>query len=267
MYSSSNALNAAPDLQSTLLLLKRSRVCAAIKLAMVTIRECYTFEFCRSGLILLKAGGRPIHCGTGVQLRYLKAFECLAQFCASDEHPFIFRMVWTLPHPLPKTNQTSQRPLIPDLTIWRFKVNQLSQKIFLLSLFFVWFGRIPPVWSLRNNKFSPSDKSKESSTYQYLFSQQNLLILRFRAQRNFFYKSCQKTLYWRWRSPSLSSLSSSSLSPRIETWGSHQQLRMNRGRLHLRQLLTSMSVSQKIMPWAKSWGLPTLGISEYAKIS
>ena len=85
--------------------------------------------------------------------------------------------------PPPQTNQTSQRPLIPDLTIWRFKVNQLSQKIFLLSLFFVWFGRIPPVWSLRNNKFSPSDKSKESSTYQYLFSQQNLLILRFRAQR------------------------------------------------------------------------------------
>ena len=54
MYSSSNALNAAPDLQSTLLLLKRSRVCAAIKLAMVTIPECYTFEFCRSGFIYCK---------------------------------------------------------------------------------------------------------------------------------------------------------------------------------------------------------------------
>ena len=165
MYSSSNALNAAPDLQSTLLLC----VCCD-KVGFGHYSRVLHFW------ILQVWTHSIVSRGSTYPLRYRRTAEVYESVWMSSTALCIWRTPIYFQNgvnsaPPPQTNQTSQRPLIPDLTIWRFKVNQLSQKIFLLSLFFVWFGRIPPVWSLRNNKFSPSDKSKESSTYQYLFSQ------------------------------------------------------------------------------------------------
>ena len=89
-----------------------------------------------------------------------------AQWCASDAQPFILRMVWTLvwPPSLPSPNHPNiWKAIDPFPTICSSKgICSAKQNIFLLSLFFVWFARAPPVWSSRNNNSDPGGQILKS---------------------------------------------------------------------------------------------------------